>query len=352
MIAALLVLALGPAPAETPPPDPKPDPKADPADSVIPPANKDIVPVSSDVYGSPHDPDMPGAAQPSVPDAPPPAPGEDRWAETRDGPPPPKAAPSEAAIARDSTVPAFDAEARRKSRWQRPGSPQRFAFEFKIGPYLPEVDKSYKGPGFGPYATIFGRTDSSGHTIKKPKLGVMPAFAFEWQFIYLAGPLALGTQVAFFLDKADAIIAEPKPEDKTIRSTADSTKFGMVPLSLLLIYRFELLADFYKVPLVPYAKVGMTYAFWWIKDGTGKVAVNEAGKKGRGGVIGWQINPGLMIRLDAFEPSASKKLDQSTKINHAYLFGEFQLTRLRNFGVGNSIDLGDKTALAGIAIEF
>jgi hypothetical protein len=344
MIAELLVLALGPAPADPPKSEP------DPADSVVPESSSDIVPVSSDAYGSPNDPDQPGAAQPSVPDAPT-APGEDRWT-GRDAQPKEKAAPSEAAIARDSTVPPWDPQARRKSRWQRPGSPQRFAFEFKIGPYLPEVDKAYKGPGFGPYATIFGQTDSTGHTVKKPKVGVMPAFAFEWQFIYLAGPLALGTQIAFFVDKADAIIAEPKPTDKTIRSTADSTKFGMVPLSLLLIYRFELLADFYKVPLVPYAKVGLAYAFWWVKDGTGKVAVNEAGVKGRGGVIGWQLNPGLMIRLDAFEPSASKKLDQSTKINHAYLFGEFQLTRLRNFGVGHSIDLGDKTALAGIAIEF
>ncbi len=349
MIAELLALALAPAdppaaPAKpAPTAAPSPAPAADPADS--------IVPVSTDDYGTPHDPGMPGAAQPSVPDAAPPAPGEDRWATTRNADDKPKPVPSEAAIARDSTVPPWDPDARRKTRWQRPGSKQRFAFEFKIGPYLPEVDKAYNGPGLGPYATIFGRTNSMGQAVKKPKLGVMPAFSFEYQFIYLAGPLAVGTQVSFFFDKADALIAEPMPGEN-IRSTADQTRFGMVPLSLQLIYRFELLADFYKVPLVPYAKVGLTYAFWWVKDGTGKVAVNEAGKKGRGGVVGWQLNPGLMIRLDAFEPSASKKLDQSTKINHAYLFGEFQLTRLRNFGVGNSIDLGDKTALAGIAIEF
>ncbi|MBC8072458.1 MAG: hypothetical protein IAG13_29315, partial [Deltaproteobacteria bacterium] len=266
-------------------------------------------------------------------------------------PPKPKPVPSEAAIARDSTVPPDPTAQRFRERWKRPGSKQRFAFEFKIGPYLPEVDKQYEGSGFGPYAKIFGQTNSMGETVKKPRLGVMPAFAFEWQFVYLAGPLALGTQVSMFFDRADALLADPAAGEN-IRSSADTTRFGMVPLSLMLIYRFELLADFYKVPLVPYAKVGLAYAFWWIKDGTGKVAQNEAGKKGRGGVVGWQLNPGVMLRLDFIEPSASKKLDQSTGINHAYIFGEFQLTRLRNFGFGNSIDLGDKTFLGGLAIEF
>jgi hypothetical protein len=268
------------------------------------------------------------------------------------GPPKPKLAPSEQAIARDSTLPPDFGKPNWKSRWHRPGSKQRFAVEVKLGPYLPAIDKQYQGSGFGPYATIFGRTNSKGETVKKPRLGVMPAFGFEWQFIYLAGTLALGTQISMFFDKADALLAEPRPGDKSIRSSADTTRFGMVPLSLLLIYRFELLADFYKVPLVPYAKAGLAYSFWWIKDGTGKVAKNEAGVKGRGGVVGWQVNPGIMLRMDFIEPSASKKLDQSTGINHFYIFGEFQLTRLRNFGVGNSINLSSNTFFGGLAIEF
>ncbi len=36
---------------------------------------------------------------------------------------------------------------------------QRFEAEIKLGPYLPEVDSRYSGPGFGPYATIFGRAE-------------------------------------------------------------------------------------------------------------------------------------------------------------------------------------------------
>jgi hypothetical protein len=262
----------------------------------------------------------------------------------------PKPVPTEAAIARDSTVPPTKPQKKSFGR-ARPGSKQRFAAEFKIGPFLPEVDSRYTGDGFGPYATIFGRTNSLGVTTKKPKLGVLPVIAFEWQIVYLGGPLGIGTQIGFFRDRADALLAEPVANE-SVRSSADKTTFGMVPLALLVVYRFELVADFYKVPLVPYAKAGLAYSFWWIKDGTKKVAVNEQGEKGRGGVLGWQINPGVALRLDFIERNAAKKLDQSTGINHTYVFAEFQLTRMRNFGIGNAIDLGDKTVLAGLAIEF
>ena len=262
----------------------------------------------------------------------------------------PKVPPPESAIARDSTV-SQPAARRRGFGRQRPGSRQRFAIEFKIGPYLPEVDSRYTGSGFGPYATIFGRTNSNGETIKKPRLGVMPVLAFEWQIVYLGGPLGIGTQVGFFRDKAKALVADPVAGEN-LRSNADKVTFGMVPLAVLAIYRLELFADFYHVPIVPYVKGGVAYTFWWAKDGTKKVAVNAQGEKGRGGVVGWQLNPGVMLRLDFIERNSAKKLDTSTGINHTYLFGEFQFSRMRNFGVGNAIDLGDKTFFGGLAMEF
>lgn len=260
-----------------------------------------------------------------------------------------KAPPSPEAIARDNSVPPPPPPGKR-ARWKRPGTKQRFVFEFKLGPYLPEIDNPYDGPGFGPYATIFGRTDKNGKAVKQPLPALMPVVAFEYQFVYLGGPLAIGTQVGFYRDKANALFLEPPSSQ--LRSKADKVTFGMVPISLLVIYRFELGADFFKVPLVPYMKAGLAYAFWWMKDGAGEIARNTRGEKGRGGVIGWQLNPGIMLRMDFIEPATAKKLDQATGINHTYLFGEFQLTRLRNFGVGNAIDLGDKTFFAGLALEF
>lgn len=263
-------------------------------------------------------------------------------------PAPDKVAPSEQAARRDSDVQLSE---KGKVKAKRPGSPQRFELEFKLGPYLPNVDRRYDGPGFGPYATIYGRTDDDGATTGEPKAGIMPVIGFDWQFFYAAGPLGLGTQVGFFRDKAQAPFTAESP-DGSSRSSADKTTFGMVPLALLLTYRFEYLADHSKVPLVPYGKAGLAYAFWWTKDGNGDISRNSQDEKGSGGVPGWQVNGGAMVRLDFIEPSVAKSFDKRSGINHTYVFGEFQLSRIANFGIGNAIALGDATWFAGLAMEF
>jgi hypothetical protein len=293
---------------------------------------------------------------PPAPTAPPPAtataaaPTPDTTAKFDDKAGPP--APSEAAIERDTDVRFEDPPKTHRRGGNRPGTRQRFAAEFKMGPYLPAVDRNYDGPGLGPYATIFGRVDDTGLATRQPKPGIMPAGYFEWQFLYLAGPLGIGTQVAFFRDRANALLAEPRPGEN-LRSSADRTTFGMVPLALLLSYRFELLADRFRwVPIVPFAKAGVGYTFWWTRDGSGSISENSAGDKGRGGVPGFQLNVGGMLRLDFIEPNTAKKLDATTGINHTYVFGEYQVARYNNFGIGNSIALGADTWFAGLAIEF
>jgi len=256
--------------------------------------------------------------------------------------------PSSAALDRETTL-----ERREKGkRFKRPGSPQHFGAEIKLGPYLPDVDRRYSGDWPGPYASIFGKTDDLGNPVDDPKDAVMVAGAFEWQIVYLAGPLGVGLQVAFMRDKANALIAEPVPEGEPVRSSADSTTFSVLPLALQPVYRFELLADRWKVPLVPYVKAGLAYAFWWSKDGSGDISSNDAGEKGRGGTWGWQLNTGGMLRLDFLEPGTARAMDRTTGINHTYLFGEYQLSRIDGFGSDKSISLGDSTWFAGLAIEF
>jgi len=260
-----------------------------------------------------------------------------------------KPPPSDAALARDNPLNAPDT--RRRDRAGRPGSPQHFEFEFKMGPYLPDVDRDYTGPGLGPYATIFGQIDATGAAIDQPRAYPTPTLAFEWQFIYLAGPLGIGAQVGFFRDKAKALIAAPLDPD-ILRSEADDTVFGMVPTALQITYRFELLADRFKIPLVPYGKAGLAYALFWNKSGSGNLARNSQGEAAVGGVPGWQVNLGGMLRMDFIEPGTAKKLDRLTGINHTYLFGEYQLSRVDNFGLGEVLNLGDSTWFAGLAIEF
>ncbi len=264
------------------------------------------------------------------------------YAERPDRPP-----PSEAALERQNKI-----RGRRQARDRNYASPQRFAFELKFGPYVPGVDRRYDGPGLGPYAQIYGETNSRGEATGAPKPGLITAVHFEWQFAKAAGPFGLGTSIGIFQDKANALIAMPEPDDTSVRSKADTVRFTVIPTSLVLLYRFELLADRFKVPLVPYVKGGLAYGFWLSRDGTKSVSRNSTGEKGRGGSLGWTAVLGMMLRLDFIDMNTARDLDRTTGINHTYLFGEYQFMRLNGFGRNRGLDVGADTFFVGLAMEF
>jgi len=267
--------------------------------------------------------------------------------------------PSEAAVAGQGNPDLADT-LKKDRKPKSLASPQRFLMEVKFGPYLPDFDHSYKGEGLGPYARIYGETDEQGNATGEPKKGFYGALAFEWQIVNIAGPLGLGFQWSMFRDSAYALIAKPPTDkDASVRSTADSTRFAVMPLALQAVYRFELVADRFRVPLVPYVKAGLNYTFWWSKNGDGEITtIRDPNNdsivldRARGGAWGFQLNAGGMLRLDFLERGTARSLDRATGINHTYVFGEWQFSRVNNFGRKNSVSLGDSTWLIGLAIEF
>lgn len=264
--------------------------------------------------------------------------------------------PSEDAVVTQGNPELTDA-LRTKKKPKPYASPQRFALEVKFGPYLPDIDRNYTGEGLGPYASVYGVTDDRGIATGQPKKAFYGAIAFEYQIVNLAGPLGIGFQWSLFRDKAQALLAE-EPKTGSVRSEADKTRFAVMPLALQVVYRFEFLADRFRVPLVPYAKAGLNYSFWWSKNGSGDISTiknedtGEVIDKARGGAWGFQTNIGGMLRLDFLERGTARNLDRATGINHTYLFGEWQFSRVNNFGRKNSINLGDSTWLLGLAVEF
>ncbi len=266
--------------------------------------------------------------------------------------------PSEAAVlAQQNPDLAATLEAPRpgKRGYGKYESPQRFAFEVKLGPYLPDVDRNYSGSGYGPYAKVFGKTDDRGAVTGEPKKVVMPVLHFEWQIINPAdiGPIGVGISGGFMRDKANAPFADPPTDpDAPLRSTADEITFSTVPIALQGVFRLELLADRLRVPIVPYAKGGLAYAFWWSRNANRNLSRSSTGEKALGGVWGWQLNVGAMLRLDFLDIGSTRNLDRTTGINHTYIFGEYQLSRINNFGKAQSMSLGDSTWFAGLAIEF
>jgi len=342
-----------------PPVEPELEPDAAPDEPNPAPFKRDRDPAKDLPKDERHDPILPYGENPEVPEleyaetTPPPP--ELEYAETT--PPPPelaydqtrqRPAPADEALERESDL---EDEPGQEKFVGRQASPQRFLVEIKFGPYLPNIDGRWTGAGFGPYTTIYGRTDERGVAIREPRQGLFSVAGFEYQFANFAGPISIGVTVGYFRASADALIDDPVAAGEYTRSTADRTVFSIVPVTVLLGYRFELLADRFKVPLVPYVRAGLAHGFWLEKKG-GNFSTNSAGQQSRGSSWGWQANLGLMLRLDFIERAAAIDLDRMTGINHTYVFGEWQFSRINGFGSDKAMSVGADTFLVGLAIEF
>ena len=58
------------------------------------------------------------------------------------------------------------------------------------------------------------------------------------------------------------------------------------------------------------------------------------------------------VLLDVFEPSAAQTFDQEVGVNNSYLYADFFLARVDQFGKRNKLDLSDITWTVGLAVEF
>lgn len=222
-------------------------------------------------------------------------------------------------------------------------SRQRFGLNLKIGPYLPEIDK---GDPNGPYAKVFGEVDLNNQVSKAPTRELIYWLGFEWQFYNLAGPLSVGLDLGFFTDSQSARVAQQPGQI----SPADKNRFSFVPMALLAGYRFSYLADKTPIPLVPYLRGGLSYNFWWAQRGSGQLVRDPQGKKVRGGMLGWQGQVGLALRLDGIFRRAGRRMDHRFGINHVSLFGELSMAK-SGLG-GKKINVGDKTFYGGLLLEF
>ena len=108
------------------------------------------------------------------------------------------------------------------------------------------------------------------------------------------------------------------------------------------VYRFDYLAQHWKIPFVPYFKIGLAYYVWWIENGGGFLSIAQytppgatSSQGGWGGTFGWVMNPGGAFLLDVLDPSAAKTIDAELGINHTYLFCEFHYADIRYVATGS-----------------
>lgn len=206
--------------------------------------------------------------------------------------------------------------------------------ELRFGAYRPDVDSEFTN-GQKPYETIFG--DDTRFEI---------ALEYDWQVLSIPylGTLGPGLGIGYTTANADA----PFTADPSKRS-AEETSLSLVPMYLVAVLRIDVFAREWSIPIVPYAKGGIGWAWWW-SSGAGTDASLPAP---RGTSYGYQYAFGGMFLLDVLNEHSAAELDYQTSINHSYVFGEWYVSKLDGAGVfSDNLHVGTDTWMLGLAFEF
>ncbi len=240
-------------------------------------------------------------------------------------------------------------------------SSQWFALEFKFTPYTPHIDQSAGlAPGQTPFGDLFNpQLDDKGMSTKgqQPGYRMLTTIEFDVQFLHRAwGNFGVGITTGYYRRTTHGFQLNPGNIACTVpmcTRSGDETALNIIPLSALFVYRFDLLANKYHVPLVPYFKIGLAYYIWIIENGGGVLSIAQKdGQSGYGGTFGFVLHPGLALQLDFIERGVAKTLDAELGINHTYLFVELNYANINGFGASNKMNLSDTMLNAGFAFEF
>lgn len=218
-------------------------------------------------------------------------------------------------------------------------SPITASLDLRAGSYLPGIDREFKDTNKAtPYKDVFG---TSG--------GWQYGLAADFRALHgVLGELSFGGSAAYWAKDGKSL---SQSGDKT----SDTTTLTIIPLTLDVGWRFDLLAQRWNIPLIPYVKTGLAYAVWSVDNGVGKTATSTKGGKsteGAGGTGGFHATAGLRLLLDVFEPQAARSFDIEMGVNHSYLFAEYRLWSLNDFGSKTSIDLSDEVLYFGVAFDL
>jgi hypothetical protein len=211
-------------------------------------------------------------------------------------------------------------------------SKQEAAFELRFGRYVPEVDSQLDS---SPFADTFG----GDHRY-------MFGAEVDWQVLRIPhfGTLAPGIGWGYTKFSAKAKYADGSGV------SSSSTRLSIMPMYLVGVVRADVIPRELKVPLVPYAKLGVGYGLWWSSDGKRTAEIN--GKVARGASYGLTYALGAMFLLDVLDEDDAVTADGAIGINNSYIFAEWFRPQLDGFGSGKVLDISSSSWLLGIALEI
>jgi len=218
----------------------------------------------------------------------------------------------------------------------RAQSPVLGSVELTVGNYRPNVDSDYvpktpTSPATGTYERAFGT--------KRPLEFSLLGSKALWRGF---GTFEAGLGVGFFRQSGHGEFAEGPNQGQP---STDKTTFSIVPTSLALTYRFDVVMDRWNVPIVPFARASLERYNWWITGGSGSTTMT-------GATNGYSYGGGLGLVLDFFDPMLARELDSETGVNHTMLVVEFKKTVVDDFGSKESWDLSDTRATLSFGLNF
>ena len=205
-------------------------------------------------------------------------------------------------------------------------SPRWGSMDLGIESYRPNIDSDFTvSPG--PYEQVFG----SGR-------GLMFRLGFSRALMTRYGSLELGIRTGYFSESAKAF-----QQGTTTRSGVD-TSFRIIPSSLALTYRLDLIPDRWGIPLAPYGRATFERYNWWTST--------QGAPTEKGATNGWSVTGGIGFLLDFLDPMLARELDHDSGVNHTYVYFEVTKSKIDDFGSSKSWDLSDESMSYGAGLMF
>lgn len=216
-------------------------------------------------------------------------------------------------------------------------SPLTSSLDVRVSRYQPAIDSAFSGKA-KPYADVFG--DSAWQF----------GMSYDTRLWDRFGTLSAGFGLNYWTKEGKGVVKASG------EASGDTTSLQILPLSLDLVYRFDPLAERWGIPFVPYAKLGLVYNVWWMRNGVDEIATTTSSdgtkQEALGATGGWHGTLGLRFLLDVLEPQSQRSFDIEMGVNHSYLFAEYQMMTADDFGSGKSLVLSDDLFVFGLAFDL
>lgn len=222
---------------------------------------------------------------------------------------------------------------------KRQESPQNMALEVRIGPYLPDVDSEF-GNGSQPFTDHFGKKDRW-----------MLGLELDWQLFKLDRIGSLGPGVGFGYTTMQSTDYHDPSGDGDRDEASEGSTLKVLPVYGVAVLRIDALAKRTPVPLAFFAKGGVGYGMWWASYAS-SVDTADDGSKAKGTSWGTHWTLGAAFLLDSIDPRAANNMDATNGINNSYVFIEWYNSDLSGLGSKSTMQIGDSTWMAGLALEL